>query len=276
MDFPQASEVFIRVVFFVGIFAALAALEHRFPRRARLLSRWKRWPSNLGVSLLNQAFIRMLVPATAVALAVMVEDIGFGLLGRIELAWWLEVVIALLLLDLAVYLQHRLYHTVPLLWRFHRMHHADTEFDVSTGIRFHPLSVLLSAFIKLSVVFLVGPSAFAVVVFEILLNATSLFNHSNFKLPITADRIARMLVVTPDMHRVHHSTNVGEMNTNFGFNFPWWDHFFRTYRAQPGVEHDNMLIGLGQFRAKEELRLDRMLTQPFRVDVIDLRNEIEN
>ncbi|MGI9324082.1 MAG: sterol desaturase family protein [Pseudomonadales bacterium] len=264
MEITQSSEVFVRLGFFVGVFMAMALLEGAFPRRTRQVSRVNRWPSNIAISLLNQGVIRLCLPATAVALAMLGERQGWGLFAQLTLAPWVEILAAVLLFDLVIYWQHRLYHVVPVLWRFHRMHHADTEFDVTTGIRFHPLSVLLSAAIKLGAVVLLGPAPLAVLIFEVLLNATSLFNHSNFAVSQSFDRALRLLVVTPDMHRVHHSSNPDETNRNFGFNFPWWDRMFRSYRAQPARGHQEMEVGLATFRQQPECRLDRMLTQPFR------------
>ena len=178
----------------------------------------------------------------------------------------MELPVALLLLDLAIYLQHRLVHYVPVLWRVHRMHHADLDFDVTTGARFHPLEIALSLGIKCVVIVPLGASPLAVLLFEIALNATAMFNHSNVRLPRAMERLLRLLVVTPDMHRVHHSVVQRETDSNFGFNFPWWDRMFGTYRPQPEAGHETMTIGLEQFRAPHELRLDRMLTQPFRDD----------
>ena len=275
MDAALSTETIIRLGCFLGLFAALAVCEAAFPRRARAVSRRLRWLSNVAVSTLNQAFLRVVLPASAVALAVYAQQQGWGLLGRLTLPSWLEIAVAVLVLDLAIYVQHVLYHRIPILWRFHRMHHADIDFDVTTGIRFHPVSVLLSGFIKLGVVVVLGPAPLAVLIFEVLLNATSLFNHSNLKIPVRAERLLRLLVVTPDMHRVHHSSDPAETNRNFGFNFPWWDKLFRTYRAQPALGHEGMVVGLEQFRETSELRLDRMLTQPFR-GRDTLREAVEN
>lgn len=264
MDVVPSTELMIRLGCFLGVFAALAVFEAWFPRRDRGVSRGRRWPSNVGVSALNQVLLRLLLPMSGIALAMQAQYNQWGMLAQTLWEPWLEVVVAVLLLDLVIYLQHRVYHAVPLLWRFHRMHHADLEFDVSTGIRFHPLSVLLSGLIKLAAILAVGASPLAVLVFEVLLNATSLFNHSNLRIPSAVDRVLRFLLVTPDMHRVHHSSTPSEANRNFGFNFPWWDRLFRTYRAQPALGHTDMVIGLAQFRDAGELRLDRMLSQPFR------------
>ena len=175
-----------------------------------------------------------------------------------------EFVIALILLDLAIYLQHRVFHAVPVLWRLHRMHHADLDIDVTTGARFHPIEILLSLGIKFGVIIALGAPALAVLVFEIGLNATSMFNHSNVRMPAVIERMVRWVVVTPDMHRIHHSIVRRETDSNFGFNFPWWDRLFRTYRPKPEAGHQGMTIGIEQFREPKELRIDRMLAQPFR------------
>jgi sterol desaturase/sphingolipid hydroxylase (fatty acid hydroxylase superfamily) len=182
----------------------------------------------------------------------------------VALPWGLATLLSVLLLDLAIYAQHVLFHAVPVLWRLHRMHHADLDIDVTTGVRFHPAEIVLSMLIKLAVVGLIGAPGAAVLIFEVLLNATSMFNHSNVAMPPAVDRIVRLLVVTPDMHRVHHSIERRETNSNFGFNFPWWDRLFGTYRPQPEQGHEGMTIGIEIFRDPAELRLDRMLLQPLR------------
>jgi sterol desaturase/sphingolipid hydroxylase (fatty acid hydroxylase superfamily) len=199
-------------------------------------------------------------------LALIGETRGWGLIHALDLPMWAGILLAVMALDLAVYLQHVLFHAVPALWRLHRMHHADLEFDVTTGIRFHPVEILLSMGIKLGVVVALGAPAVAVLLFEVLLNATSMFNHSNVRMPMALDRIVRWIVVTPDMHRVHHSIVARETNSNFGFNLPWWDRLFGTYRDQPADGHETMTIGIEQFRDQGEQRIDRMLTQPFRDD----------
>lgn len=191
---------------------------------------------------------------------------GWGVFNVVALPTWVELVLVVLLLDLAIYLQHRVFHYVPVLWRLHRMHHADLDVDVTTGARFHPIEILLSLGIKFVVVVSLGASPVAVLIFEILLNATSMFNHSNVRLPGSLEPVLRALVVTPDMHRVHHSILRRETDSNFGFNFPWWDRLFGTYRPQPEAGHDAMTLGIEQFRDSKEQRLDRMLTQPFRDD----------
>ena len=257
-------EAGIRLGAFIAVFTAIALWEAAAPRRTRSYSRFRRWPSNLGVVALNTALIRILLPTTAVALAVLGAKRGWGLLNSQPLPSWMAVVGSIVLLDAAIYLQHVMFHAVPALWRVHRMHHADLDFDVTTGARFHPIEIVLSMLIKFGVVVALGAPALGVLIFEVLLNATAMFNHGNVRIPVRFDRYLRWLVVTPDMHRVHHSIVVGETNSNFGFNLPWWDRLLGTYRDQPAAGHDGMTIGIEQFRAARELWLDRMLLQPFR------------
>jgi sterol desaturase/sphingolipid hydroxylase (fatty acid hydroxylase superfamily) len=263
------NESIIRLAVFFGVLGIVAAWEALAPRRHRALGRPVRWPSNLAVVALNTALVRLLFPLTTVGFAALGEERGWGLLGRLDHPYWLAVVLAFLGLDLAIYLQHVLFHAVPVLWRLHRMHHADLDIDVTTGGRFHPIEILLSMAIKLAAIAALGAPALAVLAFEILLNATSMFNHGNIRMPLPVDRVLRWIVVTPDMHRVHHSVVPRETNSNFGFNMPWWDRLFGTYRAQPAAGHEGMTIGIRQFRASREQRLDRMLTQPFREAAID-------
>ena len=258
-----SSEALIRLAAFGGVFALMAACEILAPRRAQSIGRGRRWPSNLGVVVLDTLVVRLLFPVTAVGVALLAEARGWGLFAALELPLWASIVLGVVLLDLAIYLQHVLFHAVPALWRLHRMHHADLEFDVTTGTRFHPVEILLSMGIKLGAVAALGVPAVSVLIFEVLLNATSMFNHSNVRMPKTVDRILRWLVVTPDMHRVHHSIVRRETNSNFGFNLPWWDRLFGTYRDQPAAGHEGMTIGIEQFRDPRELRIDRMLIQPF-------------
>lgn len=263
MDSILEYEPVIRLAFFLGVLAAMATWETVAPRRRLQVSRWKRWPSNLGIVALNTVLLRLSIPLAAVGLAVIAEDRGWGLLNNSALPAEVRIVAAVLLLDLAIYLQHVMFHAVPALWRLHRMHHSDIDFDVTTGARFHPGEILLSMAIKLAAVAALGPPAVSVVIFEVVLNATSMFNHGNVRLPERMDRILRRVVVTPDMHRVHHSVLPNETNSNFGFNLSWWDRLFGTYRAQPRDGQENMTIGLDIFRDRMQLRLDKMLVQPF-------------
>jgi sterol desaturase/sphingolipid hydroxylase (fatty acid hydroxylase superfamily) len=261
-----AHESLIRLGAFASILAVMAVWEWLSPRRGQKIGRTRRWPSNLGIVVINTVVVRLVFPAAAVGAALLAEARGWGLFQALEAPAWLAIPASVILLDLAIYLQHVLFHAVPVLWRLHRMHHADLEFDVTTGLRFHPIEILLSMGIKLGVVAALGTPAVAVLVFEVLLNATSMFNHGNVRLPAGIDRVLRRIVVTPEMHRVHHSIIPSETNSNFGFNLPWWDRLFGTYRAQPVAGHDGMTIGIAQFRDPSELRLDRMLLQPFRDD----------
>lgn len=265
-DALLAYEPWIRFGAFCGVLAAMAAWELLMPRRRLFIGRQRRWPSNLGVLALDAAIVRVLFPAAAVGVALVWEARGWGLLNWLAVPTVAATAVSVLLLDLAIYTQHVLFHHVPALWRLHRMHHADLDIDVTTGLRFHPIEIVLSMLIKIAVVTALGAPAVAVLVFEVLLNATSMFNHSNARMSPEVDRIVRQLVVTPDMHRVHHSIIRAETDSNFGFNFPWWDRLFGTYRAQPKEGHEGMTIGIETFRDPAELRLDRMLTQPFRDD----------
>jgi sterol desaturase/sphingolipid hydroxylase (fatty acid hydroxylase superfamily) len=259
-------EQYIRLAAFCGVFAVAAVCELIGPQRTQTITRGWRWPNNLGLVVVDTVLVRILFPTTAVGLALIAKAHGLGLFNVVPLPAWIGVVASVILLDLAIYFQHVLFHAVPVLWRLHRMHHADLEIDVSTGLRFHPVEILLSMVIKLAVVIALGAPALAVLLFELLLNATSMFNHSNVRIPERFDGVLRWFVVTPDMHRVHHSILARETNSNFGFNLPWWDRLFGTYRAQPSAGHEVMTIGIDQFRDPRELGLDRMLLQPFRGD----------
>jgi sterol desaturase/sphingolipid hydroxylase (fatty acid hydroxylase superfamily) len=263
-DYLLANEATIRIAVFLGILGIMALWEAALPRRRREIPRLLRWSSNLGIVVIDTILLRLAFPVVAVGLALTAAERGWGLFNSLEVPGWLAFVVSLLVLDLAIYLQHVMFHAVPALWRLHRMHHADLEFDVTTGLRFHPVEILLSMGIKLGVVAALGPPAIAVLVFEVLLNATAMFNHSNLRLPLGLDRVLRWFVVTPDMHRVHHSIHPNETNSNFGFNFPWWDRLLGTYTPQPREGHEAMTIGIEQFRTVGDLRLDRMLVQPLK------------
>ncbi|MEC5289282.1 sterol desaturase family protein [Aurantimonas sp. C2-6-R+9] len=257
-----ANEPLIRLSVFLGILLAMALWEVAAPRRRREIPRLLRWTNNLGVVVVDTLLVRLTFPIVAVGLALLAEERGWGLFNIFEVPGWIAVIVAILALDLAIYLQHVMFHAVPALWRLHRMHHADLEFDVTTGLRFHPVEILLSMGIKLAVVAALGPPAVAVLIFEVLLNGTAMFNHSNIRIPLAVDRVLRLFVVTPDMHRVHHSIHPSETNSNFGFNVPWWDRLLGTYKAQPRDGHEAMTIGIEQFRTRRDLWLDRMLIQP--------------
>jgi sterol desaturase/sphingolipid hydroxylase (fatty acid hydroxylase superfamily) len=257
-------ESVIRLACFAGVLLLMALWEVLAPRRRLTVGRPLRWASNLGLILLDTLLVRFLVPLGAVGVALLAAERGWGVLNNLALPAWLAVVLAAVALDLVIYLQHVMFHAVPRLWRVHRVHHADLDFDATTGVRFHPVEILLSLGIKTAAVTLLGAPALGVLLFEVLLNATSLFNHGNVRLPAWLDRVLRLLVVTPEMHRVHHSTNPRETNSNFGFNLPWWDYLLGTYRAQPAEGHEGMAIGLEEFRDEYVAdRLPGMLALPF-------------
>jgi sterol desaturase/sphingolipid hydroxylase (fatty acid hydroxylase superfamily) len=263
-------DLVIRIAAAAPIFAVMALWEILAPRRPRSVGRRARWPGNLGILIVDALAVRILIPVAAVGAALIAAGNGWGLFHAIGLRLSIAALLGFLALDLAIYAQHVAFHKAPLLWRLHRMHHADPDFDVTTGVRFHPLEILLSMLIKIAVVFALGIPPVAVIAFEVVLNATSMFNHGNVAMPSWLDLALRAIVVTPDMHRVHHSVDPRETDSNFGFNLSWWDRLFGTYRAAPQAGHGGMTIGLPTFRDRAELRLDRLLTQPFRGGVGDL------
>ena len=264
LELLLSEEAVLRLSIFLVLFAIFAIWEIMAPRRNQSYSKVTRWFNNLSISAINVLTTRLLAPFTVIFVALYAQSSGFGLLNVIEAPAMISIVIAVLLLDFSIYIQHIIFHKVDFLWRLHRMHHADLEFDVTTAIRFHPVEIVFSLAIKMLVVLAIGAPAIAVVIFEVLLNGTSVFNHANIHIPTSIDKILRLFVVTPDMHRVHHSIIRKETDSNFGFNLPWWDYIFRTYRAQPELGHSGMTIGIEQFREQRELWLDRLLLQPFR------------
>ncbi|MCP4205252.1 MAG: sterol desaturase family protein [bacterium] len=262
-DWLLSHEPALRLGSFTAVFAIMALWELIAERRDLGQSRSKRWFANLGISVVDSLLVRLLFPAAAVGLALVAESEGWGLLHRIDLPFALAVIASVILLDLAIYLQHVMFHAVPVLWRLHMVHHSDQDFDLTTGIRFHPVEIVLSIVIKFAVIAALGPPPAAVFLFAVLLNATSMFNHGNVRLPIGFDRWLRWILVTPDMHRVHHSVEIDESNSNFGFNLPWWDRLFGTYRAQPRAGHEGMQLGVEQLEQPEPRGLLGLLVLPF-------------
>ncbi len=254
----------IRLSIFLAVFAVFLIWELVAPRRPLHHSKKIRWVNNLSISVINVVLTRLLIPVTVIYVAIFAEASNIGLLNQFNLPMVLAIIIAFLLLDLAIYLQHIVFHKVGFLWRLHRMHHADLDFDITTGIRFHPIEMILSHGIKIFMVFVLGPPVIAVLIFEVMLNASSMFNHANIRIPKSLEKLLRLIIVTPEMHRVHHSVKPIETNSNFGFNLPWWDYLFKTYRAQPQDGHIKMSIGIEQFRDENELWLPKLLAQPFR------------
>ena len=258
------SEIYWRLGFFFAVMVVIALWETGRPKRVWQLSRLSRWANHLTLSLINTIVVRLLIPLTVAGYAFSLESAGIGILNWLNLPNLLAIVCGVILLDLAIYTQHYLFHKIEFFWRFHRMHHTDLDFDVTTGIRFHPIEIVISLLIKFAVVTVLGPPVIAVITFEVLLNATSMFNHGNIALPQRLDRMLRMIIVTPDMHRVHHSVIRNETDSNFGFNLSWWDRIFGTYKNQPDKGHLGMKIGLPIFRQNMENRVDRLISQPFR------------
>lgn len=264
-DWILAHEAAIRLGFFFGTLTLVALIEFLAPRRAAAISRAVRWGNNLALVFFDAILLRLLFPVAAAGMAALFVEWGWGLFNHIQVPLPLAVGVSAIALDFIIYLQHRLVHAVPLLWRVHRVHHADLDYDVTTGARFHPLEILLSMLLKFAAIAVLGPPVVAVIIFEVVLNATAMFNHGNIRLPERLDRWLRWVVVTPDMHRVHHSTEPAETDSNFGFNLPWWDRLLGTYRAQPRHGHHAMVIGIGECRAPgEACWLPGMLWLPFR------------
>jgi len=259
------NEAVIRLSIFIGLFAVFATLEALWPRRERSLTRQKRWLTNWAITLLDAVTLRILalaMPLLAVGAAIDANVQGWGLLNQLGWPNWLETVLAILFFDFAIWAQHLITHKIPLLWRFHRVHHSDRDIDVTTAIRFHPVEIAFSMLLKIGLVYLLGPSALAIVLFEILLNGTAMFNHANLSLPLPVDRVLRRILVTPDMHRVHHSVHRAEHDSNYGFALSIWDQLFGTYIAQPKAGHSEMTIGL-EWQDDRPAQLGWSLKLPF-------------
>lgn len=256
-------DVLIRLSAFTGVLGLMALWEIFVPRRQLKTPKMRRWIANLSVVVLDSAIVRLLFSAGAVGTALLAAERNWGVLNHVSWPLWIEMVVAVVALDFVLYLQHVLFHAVPLFWRFHMMHHADLDCDVTTGLRFHPVEVVLSMVIKVAAVVVLGAAPLAVLCFEVLLNATSIFNHSNVWMPAAVDRVLRWILVTPDMHRIHHSIRHRETNSNFGFNLPWWDRLLGTYRVEPISGHIGMTLGLEQFRDPSQLTLAGILALPF-------------
>lgn len=260
------NEVVVRFGFFLGLFALFAVLETLFPRRARVQKRLQRWFSNWSLTVINSVTLRLVaivLPLLAVGAALNAAANGIGLFNSLDWPAWVEFLLVILILDFSIWLQHLITHKIPILWRLHRVHHADRDMDVTTAIRFHPIEIALSMVLKIGIVYALGPAAWAVIVFEVILNGTALFNHANIKLPLGLDRAVRLVLVTPDMHRIHHSTKRYEHDSNYGFSISLWDRLFRTYIGEPEDGQDAMKVGL-QWQDNKPARLDWVLLLPFR------------
>lgn len=261
-----AREGIIRLISFLGIFTLMAVWELISPRRPLIVNKPRRWFSNLTITILNTFLVRILFPTGAVGVAFAISRKGWGILSQMVLPGWIGIIVTVAALDFIIYIQHVVFHAFPILWRIHMVHHADLDIDVTTGNRFHPIEILLSMVIKIASVALIGAPPLSVLVFEVLLNATSMFNHSNVNMPKYIDRILRLIIVTPDMHCIHHSVIRHETNSNFGFNIPWWDRMFRTYRSDPAEGHKGMTLGLNQFQNPDQHTFIWMLTLPLAGD----------
>lgn len=257
-------EATLRLTVFLSVFALMAIWEWRAPRRPRAIGRERRWTTNLGLVVIDTIVVRLLFPAAAVGAALDAGAMGWGLFNALGWPWWVEVALAFLILDFAIWLQHVVFHHVPFLWRFHMVHHADEEMDVTTGLRFHPVEIALSMLIKIGLVYALGAAALAVILFEVALNAASMWSHSNLRLPTAADRVIRRFVVTPDMHRSHHSVERREHDTNFGFFLSVWDRLFGVYTETPEGGHEGVRIGVKPVRDGRSARLPWALAAPFR------------
>lgn len=257
------SEIVVRLSFFFGVLLALMLVENLRPKRTLKIKKSKRWIRNLSIIFISSLAVKVLIPFTAASVAIYAEQSGLGMFNVLSLPFIITVISSIILLDLLIYAQHVASHYIPLFWRLHKVHHIDQEIDVTTALRFHPVEIILSALIKCGAVLLLGVPFIAIVIFEILLNASAMFNHANIKLPRKLDKLLRLFLVTPDMHRVHHSIIVKETNSNFGFNLPWWDRIFGTYQDQPEQGHKGMTIGLKEYQDESKTGLAHILKIPF-------------
>ncbi len=264
-EFILSNEKQIRMGFFFGVLIVMALWEIIAPRRRLTVSKTLRWVNNLGLVFFNSFILRVLFPAAAVGVAVTASQQGLGLFNVYELPLYVAVIASVIILDFVIYVQHVMVHAIPVLWRLHRVHHADPDFDVTTGARFHTFEIILSMLIKFAVILLLGPPVVAVILFEVILNLTAMFNHGNVGLPPALDRVLRWVLVTPDMHRVHHSVEDDEANSNFGFSLTWWDRLFGTYRDQPRGGHKEMAIGIHKYHEPKDVSwITGILILPFR------------
>jgi len=257
-------ETIIRLTASLSIFFIMICWEFISPRRALHINRKQRWPINLGLAAFNMAIMRISIGGMAYLSAVTAADRGYGLLNWLAAPDWLAILVTLLFLDFAIYCQHIVSHKWPLLWRLHQVHHTDLEFDATTAVRFHPLEILISMLYKVLCIVLIGADPWAVIAFEIILNGAATFNHSNVNIPAAIDHKLRWLIITPDMHRIHHSTLPAETDSNYGFSISCWDRLCKTYVAEPKQPQATMDIGLKPFRGQSELGFMRLLLLPFK------------
>jgi len=262
MDLVNSLDSSVRLIAFASVLALMLLLETLFPRKQRVQARPRRWLTNLGLVLIDSVAVRLLLPVAAIGTAEFAASKGWGLFNLLAAPAWLEIILAILILDMLIYWQHVASHLIPMLWNVHQVHHLDRDFDTTTGVRFHPIEIVLSMLYKMVCVLLLGPAAVAVFLFEVLLNASAMFNHANLFLPKSIDRILRLVIVTPDMHRVHHSIKTNETNSNYGFNLSIWDRLFGSYIAQPELGHEAMVIGLAKHQTNKPSSLLWCLLRP--------------
>jgi sterol desaturase/sphingolipid hydroxylase (fatty acid hydroxylase superfamily) len=262
-NFIITNEAIIRLSAFLAIITIMAIWETMKPIMTLSISKKQRWMNNFGLVALNVIILRILFPTAAVGAAIYATEHSWGLFNNMTLSSWITVIISLIIMDMLIYFQHRIFHKIPILWRLHLVHHADLDYDLSTGLRFHPIEIILSMLIKFAIILILGIPIIAVILFEIILNSVAIFNHSNISFPKKLDRILRWFIVTPDMHRVHHSVEIDETNSNFGFNLPWWDRIFKSYRQQ--TRATNITIGLPEYRKPQQVYgIIQMLRLPFK------------
>ena len=271
-DFILTYEDNLRLSIFISILLVMMSAEALFPRKDRVLDRAHRWTSNLLLIVIDGLFVRLLFPIVAVGVSVIAAERNWGLFNMLDLPIWLEITLAIIILDMMIYWQHVASHHIPFLWALHKVHHADRDIDVTTGSRFHPIEIGLSMLYKMALVVILGAPVLAVIIFEIILNGCAMFNHSNVKLPLGFDRVLRRFIVTPDMHRVHHSTIVAETNSNYGFSLSLWDRIFSSYTAQPSKGHDGMVIGLEEYQDAGPASLTWSLLLPIGKGLKTVRN----
>jgi len=264
MSFTDNMEMWLRLGVFLGILCLCLSAQALWPRRKDIGVKPERWITNFALTVINSVAMRIIEPVSAILASSYAADKGWGLFHHIDLPVWAEICLAVIILDMAIYAQHVATHKIPVLWRLHKVHHSDTGFDTTTALRFHPVEIILSMAYKVGLVFLLGPAIIAVLAFEVILNGSALFNHSNLKLPLRLDRVLRTIIVTPDMHRVHHSVYPKETDSNYGFSLSIWDRLFGTYIAQPKDGHLDMTIGLSEYQNENPAKLIWSLLLPFK------------
>ncbi len=264
-EYIIANEPIIRLSFFVSILLLMSLFEYIIPKKELLLSKFKRWSNNISIIVVNSFLLKFIFASSIITISIYTTENKIGLLNLFEISFFFSVILSIILLDLIIYFQHRLFHKIDFFWKFHKVHHSDMDFDVTTGLRFHPIEIIISMLIKMISVFIIGVPIIAIVIFEIILSSLSMFNHSNIKLPAILDKRLRYFIVTPDMHRIHHSIHNEELNSNYGFNISLWDRIFSSYTNKPKNGYEKMTIGLKEFYDENKtVSILNILSLPFR------------